>query len=239
MSEPEAEKAAQGEAKGADPLPSATACRQCRLPIPSGARLCSECNSYQDWRGYLNISGTVLALLVALLSVATTAVPIIAQAFHTRRPNLVLSEPVVAHGKVKVIVTNLGDAPAAIRGAALDNYEKGMFLFLYQGDSEDTEINFIEPGSRTLLYHIVPADAMNTLTTKKITGEVPYFSLVFSPANPGGESRITAAVHRSDLDDAMRHLKSACSGEKGYQPLTKDDLLEGQCGYFQGSAPGG
>ncbi len=50
-------------------------CPVCRNTIPQGARKCTKCNSYLNWRRYLNVSETSLALVVALISVISVAAP--------------------------------------------------------------------------------------------------------------------------------------------------------------------
>src|SRR5205814_10317427 len=50
-------------------------CRVCREPIKQGARKCVHCNSMLDWHGWLGISETALALLVALVSVIGATAP--------------------------------------------------------------------------------------------------------------------------------------------------------------------
>lgn len=50
-------------------------CKVCCESIQDGARKCIHCDSFQDWRRFLNMSGTVLALLVALITVSSTALP--------------------------------------------------------------------------------------------------------------------------------------------------------------------
>jgi hypothetical protein len=50
-------------------------CSVCREPIRRGARKCIHCNSMLDWRGWLGISETALALLVALVTVVGASAP--------------------------------------------------------------------------------------------------------------------------------------------------------------------
>jgi hypothetical protein len=47
-------------------------CPECFEIVPYRAKICPTCRSYQDWRRYIAINQPSLALLVALLSVATT-----------------------------------------------------------------------------------------------------------------------------------------------------------------------
>src|SRR5205814_2681080 len=45
--------------------------------IRVGARVCVACGAAQNWLGTLNLSSTILALLIALFSVLATTLPII------------------------------------------------------------------------------------------------------------------------------------------------------------------
>jgi hypothetical protein len=48
-------------------------CRDCRQPLPPRAKVCLACKAYQDWRRYLSTGQANLALVIALISVLTTA----------------------------------------------------------------------------------------------------------------------------------------------------------------------
>ena len=50
-------------------------CPVCKKSIPHGARKCTECSSYLDWRRFLGVSQTTLALLIALISLVSTTAP--------------------------------------------------------------------------------------------------------------------------------------------------------------------
>ena len=56
-------------------------CKICGHEIPDSANKCTVCGSFQNWRGHLNFSSTILALLVALVSVVATAVPVLSEVF--------------------------------------------------------------------------------------------------------------------------------------------------------------
>lgn len=102
-----------------DTLPDIALCRQCRNSIPLGASLCSHCNSYQDWRGHLALSGNVLALLVALISVATAAIPVLSKSLSTPVSKSLVTSPVFQGKKLTMAVTNIGDGPAMFVEAVL------------------------------------------------------------------------------------------------------------------------
>jgi hypothetical protein len=50
-------------------------CKECRRLILTGARKCTHCNSYQNWRRHLGVSQVTIALLITLISVVTSAAP--------------------------------------------------------------------------------------------------------------------------------------------------------------------
>jgi hypothetical protein len=47
-------------------------CPDCRQPVPLDAKICPSCKAYRNWRRYITVGQTNLALLVALFSVITT-----------------------------------------------------------------------------------------------------------------------------------------------------------------------
>ena len=56
-------------------------CKICGHEIPDSASKCTVCGSFQNWRGRINFSSTILALLVALFSVIATAMPVLSELF--------------------------------------------------------------------------------------------------------------------------------------------------------------
>lgn len=95
--------------------PDSTICRTCREEIKPGARKCVRCDSYQDWRRFLSMSSSVLALLIALISVLTVAVPIIVVAVHPNKSDLVVAVQDVSSARTfRLFVSNQGNRPAAL-----------------------------------------------------------------------------------------------------------------------------
>jgi hypothetical protein len=48
-------------------------CSACRAVVPGGSHICPTCHASQGWRSFVSVSNTTLALLVALITVATPA----------------------------------------------------------------------------------------------------------------------------------------------------------------------
>ncbi len=55
--------------------PSKSVCRTCYEVIHPHAKKCVHCESYQDFRRYINLGNSALALLVALISTLTLGLP--------------------------------------------------------------------------------------------------------------------------------------------------------------------
>jgi hypothetical protein len=90
-------------------------CTTCGEEIAYTARKCIHCDSYQDWRRYLTFSSTVLALLVALLSVATVAGPVFRDLLTIKDSDLVASfQGVNADDQAVFVVSNLGTRPGTV-----------------------------------------------------------------------------------------------------------------------------
>lgn len=135
--------------------PSSTdsVCKQCRGPIPAGARLCSQCNSYQDWRGKLAVSSNVLALLVALVSVTTAALPAFTKALTEPQSESLVSRPVVRGLQVDFAVTNTGDGPAVFSRAYISASTLSQIPVKLELNNPTQA--FIRPGSQPLALNIV------------------------------------------------------------------------------------
>jgi hypothetical protein len=135
-------------------LPEATTpCLECKLPMPQGARLCSECGSYQDRRRWLSISSTVLALVTALISVSALALPTLLKAFHTPKSVATLDLPTFDGTTFRVVATNSGDAPASVAAAAIDS---NVLAPATKIKLRSDNAAFVQPGSQQLTFDIVP-----------------------------------------------------------------------------------
>ncbi|NQT12742.1 MAG: hypothetical protein HQ582_08335 [Planctomycetes bacterium] len=103
-------------------------CVDCALPIPANAKVCTKCNGYQQgWRRYVRFSDTVLALLIALISVLAVAIPNMLRLFENPKTEikacLIGSEQVSSTFIVNVWVTNIGERPGFIKGVSITSKE--------------------------------------------------------------------------------------------------------------------
>jgi hypothetical protein len=132
-------------------------CLICGERIKVAARKCIHCDSYQDWRGSLNISSTVLSLLVALASVLTVAVPVIYNTLSPKHAKLVFSFQGANWGIVSILVTNSGNRPGSIQNVMhliitkVTNPPYIAELPLNNAIKGSTAATIIGPGTSTLI----------------------------------------------------------------------------------------
>jgi len=125
----------------------------CHNEIPRGAKICTECNSYQDWRRHFGISSTILSLLVALFSVLTVAIPVVRNALTPERSDIHCSLVRWGGAEATLLITNRGSRPAVVRNLRLDPIENRA---VQSPVSFATELNdpILEPGKfRTITFY--------------------------------------------------------------------------------------
>ncbi|TDR80106.1 hypothetical protein [Paludibacterium purpuratum] len=195
-------------------------CKQCKSKVPSGANICSICNNYQDWRRFIPISNTVLALLTALVSVIAIAVPSIYKIVHKPRSEAVLMMPSVDGTTLRVVAVNRGDAPASLAKAWVDSqYLAAATKIRLRNDSQA----IINPGSQLLVFDIIPlldeADSyrssleiLGTLIKNKPT---PRTEIRFLVMQSDGRSAVQAILLDSEqLFSLLRANSDRCSAIK-------------------------
>lgn len=187
-----------------------TPCLQCRLTIPAGATLCHHCKSHQDWRRYLSLSTTVLALLVALLSVASMALPTLIDLTRRPRSALALSNPIIRGSDVYVVVSNLGDRPAVLEKA----YLTGPIEGIPEAEIQHPAQSFIPPGSRQVGYRL--KFQMNSLDGLKSgvsllgAGHEAAKLVVWGRESDGEERRFEFPLPGTDVAQAILNHARGC-----------------------------
>ena len=91
-------------------------CIVCGKKIPVSAKKCTECNSFQNWRRYIHFSSTVLALIVALISVLTASVPILKETLKSDNSQITILPQTYDENKKEYIfiVANSGTKAGGI-----------------------------------------------------------------------------------------------------------------------------
>ena len=99
-------------------------CIVCAEDIKNGAYTCIHCGSHQNWRRHLNFSQSILALVLAIMSVSTILIPNVAETFSTKDSNLTFTVQAVDLGQIAVLVSNTGSRPGSIRGGRVSILDK-------------------------------------------------------------------------------------------------------------------
>lgn len=94
-------------------------CSVCREPIQDGARKCVHCDSFLDWRRWLGLSQTTLALLVAFVSVVAASAPRLGQLLTPRYSDLKISIRQVFSQRLELAVSNHGNQAGQLLSARL------------------------------------------------------------------------------------------------------------------------
>ena len=82
-----------------------------------GARKCIHCDSFQDWRRHLNISSTVLALMIALISVISLSYPIFRELWISDDSEIHLNFiRVKSDSTLQFLASNSGNRPGLVLG---------------------------------------------------------------------------------------------------------------------------
>jgi predicted nucleic acid-binding Zn ribbon protein len=100
-------------------------CVSCGYFIPFGAVQCKECKSYQGWRRHFGFSTTVLALLVALISVLTPLLrAAIEFATHDSETSIAFQGETI--DEIRISAMNTGRSPSLLRSYQLVSGDHGV-----------------------------------------------------------------------------------------------------------------
>jgi hypothetical protein len=78
------------------------------------AKKCIHCDGFQDWRRDINFGSTVLALLVALVSVLSLSVSVLKDALTIPNSKIIFSYQSVRNDLINVIASNTGEEAGSI-----------------------------------------------------------------------------------------------------------------------------
>lgn len=99
--------------------PSLKKCVRCYSDIPSKSTFCKECKGYQNWRRHVNFSTTILALMIALVSVTASFFSLISEKIWPPESEIVLEYASYDDGILRVAAINSGEAKGYITGVTL------------------------------------------------------------------------------------------------------------------------
>ncbi|WP_304166765.1 hypothetical protein [Phenylobacterium aquaticum] len=113
-----------------------TVCRVCREPIKPGAEKCIHCSSSQGWQRHLGLTSSVLALLIALISVSQSAAPVLVRVYQGDRSHIALNLLKADGHTLRFVVSNTGNRPGSIAfGSMVLKAAGDEYSFPLEGDS--------------------------------------------------------------------------------------------------------
>jgi hypothetical protein len=144
-------------------------CRACGNQIPVSARKCSKCGSWQDWRAEIGISTDVLALLVALVTVLTAAIPVIISLLTPDQSRIGVSVARVATNEdytdpemqLQAYFTNSGNRPGlVIKRVIIEAFDANNQTQAAATANPEQPVQ-LEPGKSALVsivFNVLPND---------------------------------------------------------------------------------
>lgn len=130
-------------------------CKICCKSIESGAKKCTECGSYQDWRRHFSVGTVTLSLIIALVSVSTTAIQVTKSLLAKEQSELKFSLVQYGPNHITIMSSNLGDRAGALKQATLNIRDNSETVKTYNLLWENVDL-VIKPGSWRL-FQMIPA----------------------------------------------------------------------------------
>lgn len=171
---------------GAPSARTTVPCRMCAEQIDHRALKCIHCESLQDWRRFLNLSSTILALLVALASVTTLLAPTLADLMEPDRSDVVLTFHGVHENLFNLVAQNRGNKDGVVATEVLH-------LLARSGET----ISFkLEPRFDQI---VIPGGQTRQFTTRLNPIDFPAF-LQWSKVNSAEEAKIEVRTENFGAD---------------------------------------
>jgi len=162
-----------------------TLCRVCREEIKPGAQKCIHCGSTQGWQRHLAVSSTVLALLVALISVLQSALPVFIAAYNGNASKVSMNF-LKADGHSGIFAaSNSGNRPGTLAfGSLILKSPSDEYSFPLEGDSA---VNLILPAQITPIKLTLEAG---------FDGQIISIAEEFDGPTPETKGAATIVLHR-------------------------------------------
>jgi len=179
-------------------------CSSCGEEIFHAARKCRFCGSFQDYRRHLTFSSTVLALLVALVSVLTVLVPLVLEALEVDRSRTKVRFVGVEQRYFNFVAANSGNRPAILPKARLEVWNDAGQAVAWELEPR-TELFVLEGGEvgRAMFRVQAAKDAVFLLRLARVPGPARAAVTVSVWEHDG-----KTVTHRFELEDSdLRDLR--------------------------------
>jgi hypothetical protein len=178
-------------------------CKVCGEEIKKTARKCIHCDSYQDWRGSVSLSQTVLALLIALISVTTSAIPVLRDSLFTKNAAIRVAFEGANDKVITFLVSNIGTRPGSISRTMtllLPTEQGDLFVTLLSSEEVNSSAILLEQNKSLLLHFIYSPKDQNRAFPTAIARNDLYKTIKNDLCNLTGEGTdFLAEVHPINL----------------------------------------
>jgi len=116
-------------------------CKSCFNDIHLKAKKCIHCDSYQNWKRYLNLSNSVLALSIAFLSVIGIVGPKIQKLIDGNYSKLTVRTYTITKKGVSLLCINEGTEPGYISNCKIVLLDKSNNQKIWEFNLDLQEIN--------------------------------------------------------------------------------------------------
>jgi hypothetical protein len=193
--------------------------------VPSGARVCPNCKAFQDWRRFIAIGQTNLALLTAVISVATTLLTVAIPFFKQQGYQIELFLDSASETQLSLVVRNTGNEGALLRLQMLriGNSDFNPFSFVDASNYFQVELDhdgvYVEPGKEEKLVARFRSQVSAPLC--KYLKQQPFFNGLKELKDRGGTigDAMTSVYEKMACAVGLHETSFRSSREFYFRPL--------------------
>ncbi len=186
-------------------------CPVCGEPISPKALKCIHCDSYLDWRRFLIVGNTALALVIALVSVATTAVTVYRTTDAKPDSTLEFRYLGVIGDKPTFLATNPGTLTAVVGRSTLDVGPTANQVFVPLAvDQADAHILLVEAG-KVRQFALVPTGYPRSRNGRASQAELDQHSYTINIQQFKHDKENPVSLFRTDCTELAPVIANAQS----------------------------
>ena len=126
-------------------------CRYCRHELQKGAILCVQCKKFQNWQRYVGFSSTMLALVIALISVSSAVLPGLIELLTPARTQYDMTVIEHREGQFVVLAKNSGNRDVTVGAVQIEIRSIGTFTAALKASGRE-----VRPGATRELVITYP-----------------------------------------------------------------------------------